>query len=109
LIWSRLAIVTVFTSVLGWACGDWHRAADQPGLARIGVEIALGLFELGLGFGQLTGDEFARIGRAVVAALQVGLDEFVGPGIGDLAESRIGAGKADRGQARGCGSRPSPP
>jgi len=61
--------------------------ADKPGLARIFVQVTLGLFQLGLGLGQLPGDEVTCIGRAVIAALQVGLDEFLSRG-SDNAQER---------------------
>ena len=75
--------------------------ADQAVLPGIAVHRALRSFQAGLGFAQLVGDEIAGIGRAVIAALQIGLDKLAGKAIGDPRRHfRIGAFKGNCGHAR---------
>ena len=75
--------------------------ADEADVLGVIVELALRFLERDARLFKLLGDEIARIGRTVEAALQVRLDEFFGKGIGDLCrKAGIGAGEADRRDTR---------
>ena len=82
-------------------CRNGVPRPDQAIHSCVAVYRALRSFQSGLGFVQLIGDEIAGIGRAVIAALQIGLDEFAGKAICDLRRHfGIGALIGNCGNAR---------